>query len=377
MTAFAKLMPDVALVLLGEPNARPKKSEWRYGTNGSLSVDVERGQWFSHEDQKGGGVLALIERECQTDEAGAIQWLRDNGHLPESSTRRAGRFKRRSSRPTRQHRTRAERPRTAQKPKPKTAPSGETERAKSLWAESELIPPFKFAHPFWRWVTTGDKPGTVEPDEDVPRVVQWHQREGVIVALRNTFDAWLNGRQECFSVAVVAIDAMGNKRRCFKGQRDKSTFGGGADGVFLGDPQCGKIGICEGLADALALYNHFSGIKAVWATTSAIGRVANTSGACEWLAEREVVLYTDADGTGQDAGLELKKTLLKWGPKIEPLVVSRYPFGVKDPAAVAAYQSAWAYEMEEKRGMLIGSGLPEEKAEKLALGHLIERYEND
>jgi hypothetical protein len=64
---FAKHMERVALALLGEPNRRLSKAkELRFGTNGSLSVDLEKGRWFSHEAQQGGGVLALIEHVNQS-----------------------------------------------------------------------------------------------------------------------------------------------------------------------------------------------------------------------------------------------------------------------------------------------------------------------
>ena len=50
MTDFATLMPDVAKALMGEPNPKLSKGDrWRYGTKGSLSVDVEHGQWYDFE----------------------------------------------------------------------------------------------------------------------------------------------------------------------------------------------------------------------------------------------------------------------------------------------------------------------------------------
>ena len=82
MTDWASVMPDVAKALLGDPNPRQSKSDkWRWGNKGSLSVDVERGQWFDFEADTGGGVLEFVERERQTDRKGAIQWLTDNGFI--------------------------------------------------------------------------------------------------------------------------------------------------------------------------------------------------------------------------------------------------------------------------------------------------------
>ena len=53
---FAELMESVARELLGEPNPKlSKRNELRYGTNGSLSVDLEKGVFFDFECNQGGG----------------------------------------------------------------------------------------------------------------------------------------------------------------------------------------------------------------------------------------------------------------------------------------------------------------------------------
>jgi hypothetical protein len=58
------LMEPVALHLLGEPNRQcSTKAVKRWGSRGSLSVDVPKGTFFDHETGTGGGVLDLIERE--------------------------------------------------------------------------------------------------------------------------------------------------------------------------------------------------------------------------------------------------------------------------------------------------------------------------
>ena len=72
---FAHLMPSVASILLGEPNKKlSKKHELRYGTKGSLAVDLKKGTFFDHEIKEGGGVLDLIKREGH---ANPIDWLRE------------------------------------------------------------------------------------------------------------------------------------------------------------------------------------------------------------------------------------------------------------------------------------------------------------
>ena len=86
------LMPDVARVLLGEPNARQSNArELRYGTHGSLAVHVGgEHSGTDHEAGAGGGVLDLVMRETgASDTRGAMAWLRDAGLLDGAS---AGRY---------------------------------------------------------------------------------------------------------------------------------------------------------------------------------------------------------------------------------------------------------------------------------------------
>ena len=83
---FAALMPDVARVLLGDPNARlSNPHEWRYRTHGSLAVHVggpHAGTFRDHEADAGGGVLDLVKREAGArDNREAMAWLRDAGLL--------------------------------------------------------------------------------------------------------------------------------------------------------------------------------------------------------------------------------------------------------------------------------------------------------
>lgn len=52
-------MAAVALAILGEPVTK-HGSEWRYGTHGSLCVDIKAGTWFDHENNVGGGVVDFV-----------------------------------------------------------------------------------------------------------------------------------------------------------------------------------------------------------------------------------------------------------------------------------------------------------------------------
>ena len=54
---------EIALDLLGEPNKKlSTDKELRFGTYGSMSVDLEKGTFFSHEDNEGGGTIDLVKR---------------------------------------------------------------------------------------------------------------------------------------------------------------------------------------------------------------------------------------------------------------------------------------------------------------------------
>ncbi len=90
---FVRAMGPVARALLGEPSQELKaKRELRFGTRGSLSVSLDTGTWHDHEAGRGGGVLDLVQERKALDQAGALAWLRDQGHLPKeqdpASTRR-------------------------------------------------------------------------------------------------------------------------------------------------------------------------------------------------------------------------------------------------------------------------------------------------
>jgi hypothetical protein len=80
MSYLAGYMGDVASMLLGDPNkAMSSAREKRFGKNGSLAVDLQKGTAFDHEAQAGGGVLWLIERELGIKGRDAFNWLSEHG----------------------------------------------------------------------------------------------------------------------------------------------------------------------------------------------------------------------------------------------------------------------------------------------------------
>lgn len=75
------LIGHVAALLLGEPNARNSKpDDARYGTNGSLSVDLAHNRFFDNETKEGGGLLDFIVRSgTAKDRREAGAWLDASG----------------------------------------------------------------------------------------------------------------------------------------------------------------------------------------------------------------------------------------------------------------------------------------------------------
>jgi len=90
---FATYAEAVAKELLGAPNkAMSTSGELRFGSHGSLSVDIKKGTFYDHESQTGGGVLDLIERETGSKGAAAVEWLRERGfHVDDGDDRQARR----------------------------------------------------------------------------------------------------------------------------------------------------------------------------------------------------------------------------------------------------------------------------------------------
>lgn len=79
---FSPHIEVVARKLCGEPNARlSSKEELRFGTHGSLSVDLVKGTFYDHEAAEGGGVLDLVARYEKVRNGDAVEWLRTELNL--------------------------------------------------------------------------------------------------------------------------------------------------------------------------------------------------------------------------------------------------------------------------------------------------------
>ena len=77
---LARIIEPLARHFFGEPNRKlSTKINLRFGTHGSMSVDLAKGVWHDHETASGGGVLDLIDREKGLRGKDALQWLESEG----------------------------------------------------------------------------------------------------------------------------------------------------------------------------------------------------------------------------------------------------------------------------------------------------------
>jgi putative DNA primase/helicase len=82
LLADARVIDQIARRLYGEINAvQSTGSELRFGTHGSLSVDLGKGTFFDYENNTGGGLLDLINHKIGGGHAEAFDWLRREGFL--------------------------------------------------------------------------------------------------------------------------------------------------------------------------------------------------------------------------------------------------------------------------------------------------------
>jgi hypothetical protein len=74
-------MGPVAREILGEPNrALSSAHELRFGTHGSISVDLRKGTWFDHEANEGGGCLDFLRiKGGGLEGRDAFEWLEQKG----------------------------------------------------------------------------------------------------------------------------------------------------------------------------------------------------------------------------------------------------------------------------------------------------------
>ena len=194
--------------------------------------------------------------------------------------------------------------------------------------------------------------------------------------------AWGTGsipKGDPVAVEALAID-QGGKKRYVLGpgkDRDKCDYGPVSEGVFLlGDPTGERVNIVEGIADALAVYSRDRG--AVLATLSTATTLQRKGDVIDWLCTKQTWLYSDNDEN--KAGDKGAAVLIDCIKSKSPGAVVRKPttraFG--DPgewAEKTPLATVKRYDFEEKKGMLLDSGLSSPEADRLAIQTLMGRLE--
>ncbi|MDA7561892.1 AAA family ATPase, partial [Alphaproteobacteria bacterium] len=73
MSDLGKHIEMVARYYLGEPNIKlSNASELRFGTQGSKSVNLDKGCWYDHESDVGGGVVSLVRHHEGIDDGAPV-----------------------------------------------------------------------------------------------------------------------------------------------------------------------------------------------------------------------------------------------------------------------------------------------------------------
>lgn len=340
---WPELAEAAVTALLGEPNRKLSRGRrWRYGTKGSLSVDLDKAAWFDFEAEEGGGLSKLIERKVGGDWKAARRWLEaqglvepwrpDRGGANRPVTRGAGRNRGGSGGPDRESAVR----------RPEAASRGDDadERrrrglglARAIWASTGPVAGSPVAAYLARRGTWPDS--TIGADCPIaPAAVAWIERAALERALwrykeRGTFPddtagamvaAYLPAGAEFVNPAVpreslpvaVSLEAlMADGRRFERDARWRRTRGV-PDGAACSMPANGQgreiaivEGECDGLAVALMARAGLNGLGDV-AEVRAVGgtsgfrpdRAADGDG-------RAVVVMPDGpgkDGTGKAAG---------------------------------------------------------------------------
>lgn len=84
MSEYHQYFEQLVTEFLGDRPSERKGDKLRFGTHGSMSVDLANGTWYDHENEIGGGPLDLIIKYRGGSVADAIAWLEDQGIKPKS-----------------------------------------------------------------------------------------------------------------------------------------------------------------------------------------------------------------------------------------------------------------------------------------------------
>ena len=274
-------------------------SEIRFGNRGSFCVNNRKGTFSDFETDTHGGLLDMIVHLCNFERRSqAMDWLKEKGFLDGSFTR-----------------TNVKRP-VARRATSQAKEIDYFKLGLKWWDESSPIP-YSQSHPIRRWCNLRNLfPGYKE----LPPTIRWHEQRSLTIVSLASVKGYIDSYPEPpqpRQFHLISIDSGGRKGNAFRGE-DKRTYGqpGVTCVALFGDPNASEINICEGIADALAIFSRCPG--AVIASITTFHKLTR----CETLMRhltadgRTVTLFGDNDAAGEAAQEKLARTLYNRGGDI-------------------------------------------------------------
>ena len=329
---------QVVTDLRGEPTSQSKR-ECRWGSRGSLKLNLESGHLYDFELNQSFGLLDFVAQEVRLpDTKAAWKWLQDGHRLPPSH-----------------------------KPsEPRARPSPPEDDRPPFWQadlprlDASTIPDNP-AHPLNRWA---DGKCGRPPDSTWPDTARWLRRwwggDALMVPLARPAAWWTDkGLPQTAVQGIQAVHVARDGRPRWvdadhrtvppktDGARNKTTWTGKRDavgcGYMAGPAQAGtRLALCEGVADALALHWHL-GLTAL-AACGSLSKLVDTAAElanltrAPWGVTR-LTIWPDLDAvnarTGQRAGAAgadaLARALVEAGASPDLIRISRYGRPGQDP----------------------------------------------
>ena len=341
-----RIIKSVAMELFAGRPMRPTPQGLRIGNNGAIAVDIAQGTYFDHDEEVGGGVIEMVQRELSLDVQSAFHWLQTHGYLDGSFTL-------------------SDAPHLKPKPKSKSRRKDSDDRGSYdyglfLWQQSKPIPR-SFNHPARRWAADRNLFPLLLPFPTGIRYGIYNDKDRgecpYIVVLACPLSAWIAAyphlpKPEPLKTQFQAlwIDLHGKpvEQKDGGNKRTYGRFGGVDDSALLciGPTLSDKVSVAEGVADALSIYSRLDGL--------AVATLGKPGGLCEkphalealTLDGRDVTIFEDNDSSSEKKQQEKidkhKQKVKQMGQRIIALGGSANrikPFQkYKDPADAAADQ---------------------------------------